>query len=201
MMRKVQAQMALQQKTAEALAELVDRRGPRGPGQARRCSSASRTSPCASRPRAWSSAPYLEATGQDQEAFVEELRETAAGGVRLDLALRAVADAEGIEVSDEDLDAGDRRRGRARRAAGRGRPRAVRAATAQLPLVRSDIRKRKALEWLIEHVEIVDEDGNAIDQDAFTVEVEDDSAEPEDDTPPTAHAEDPPEEAEDEDSP
>ena len=29
----------------------------------------------------------------------------------------------------------------------------------QMPAVRSDIRKRKALEWLVEHVEIVDEDG------------------------------------------
>ena len=48
---------------------------------------------------------YLEATGQDQETFVDELRETAAQGVKVDLALRAVAEAEGIEVDDEDLEA------------------------------------------------------------------------------------------------
>jgi hypothetical protein len=35
----------------------------------------------------------------------------------------------------------------------------------QLPLVRSDIRKSKALGWLMEHVEIVDSDGNPIDRD------------------------------------
>ena len=31
--------------------------------------------------------------------------------------------------------------------------------TEQLPAVRSDIRKAKALEWLVEHVEVVDEEG------------------------------------------
>ena len=36
-----------------------------------------------------------------------------------------------------------------------------------MPAVRSDLRKRKALEWLIEHVEIVDEDGNPIDRAAL----------------------------------
>jgi hypothetical protein len=39
-------------------------------------------------------------------------------------------------------------------------------------LVRSDLRKRKALEWLIEHVEIVDEQGNPIDRSALRVEDE-----------------------------
>ena len=34
----------------------------------------------------------------------------------------------------------------------------------QFPAVRSDLRKRKALDWLVEHVEIVDEDGTPIDR-------------------------------------
>ena len=34
----------------------------------------------------------------------------------------------------------------------------------QLPAVRSDLRKRKALDWLVEHVQIVDEDGTPIDR-------------------------------------
>ena len=34
----------------------------------------------------------------------------------------------------------------------------------QLPAVRSDIRKGKALEWLVEHVEIVDEEGRPVDR-------------------------------------
>ena len=37
----------------------------------------------------------------------------------------------------------------------------------QLPAVRSDIKKRKALEWLLDHVEIVDEDGNPVDRSTY----------------------------------
>ena len=33
-----------------------------------------------------------------------------------------------------------------------------------MPAVRSDVKKRKAFEWLVEQVEIVDEDGNTIDR-------------------------------------
>jgi hypothetical protein len=35
--------------------------------------------------------------------------------------------------------------------------------------VRSDIRKRKALEWLVEHVELVDESGQPIERDALAL--------------------------------
>ncbi len=34
----------------------------------------------------------------------------------------------------------------------------------QMSAVRSDLDKRKALDWLLEHVEIVDPDGNPIDR-------------------------------------
>jgi trigger factor len=34
----------------------------------------------------------------------------------------------------------------------------------QMPAVRSDIRKSQALEWLVQHVEVVDEEGHAIDR-------------------------------------
>ncbi len=37
----------------------------------------------------------------------------------------------------------------------------------QLPAVRSDIRKRKALEWLLDHVEIVDENGDPVDRSIY----------------------------------
>ena len=42
----------------------------------------------------------------------------------------------------------------------------------QVPAVRSDLRKRKALEWLIEHVEIVDEQGQPIDRASSEIEPE-----------------------------
>ena len=33
-----------------------------------------------------------------------------------------------------------------------------------MPAVRSDVKKAKALEWLVEHVEVVDEEGHPIDR-------------------------------------
>src|SRR3546814_20225204 len=47
---------------------------------------------------------YLQMTGSDPEAFSQELRDTAVLAVKIDLALRAVAEAEGIDCSDDDLD-------------------------------------------------------------------------------------------------
>ena len=106
---------------------------------------------------------YLAATGRDQEQLVEELRETATQAVKADLALRAVADAEGIEVDDDDLDAEIE----ALAARLREKPDKVRhqlERNDQLAAVRSDLRTRKALEWLLEHVEIVDPEGKPIDR-------------------------------------
>jgi hypothetical protein len=46
-----------------------------------------------------------------------------------------------------------------------------------VPAVRSDIRKRKALDWLVEHVELVDEDGQPVDRAALKLEEQTDSTE------------------------
>jgi hypothetical protein len=40
----------------------------------------------------------------------------------------------------------------------------------QLPAVRSDVKKTKALEWLVEHVELVDSEGNVVDRSLLTPE-------------------------------
>ena len=48
---------------------------------------------------------WLRRPGRTRTTFVAELRDTAAQAVKVDLALRAVADAEAIEVDDDDLDA------------------------------------------------------------------------------------------------
>jgi trigger factor len=106
---------------------------------------------------------YLAGTGQDQESVVGELREAAVMAARADLALRAVAEAEGLEVTEEDLTEEleklaqrvDQTAAEVRLALEEGD---------QLPAVRSDLRKRKALDWLVEHVQIVDEDGTPIDR-------------------------------------
>jgi trigger factor len=108
-------------------------------------------------------AQYLQATGQDAEEFQANLRETAIQAVKADLALRAVAEEEGLDASEEEVDAEIER---IAQATGQ-KPAAVRKQldrNDQLPAVRSDIRKGKALTWLTEHVEIADEEGKIIDR-------------------------------------
>ena len=101
---------------------------------------------------------YLAATGQDQVTLIEGLKSAATRAVKVDLALRAVADAEGIEVNDDDLEA------EYERIAVRvnQKPNQVRKAYERNDAVsglRGELRKRKALEWLLRHVEIVDAEG------------------------------------------
>ena len=106
---------------------------------------------------------WLAASGTTNEQFTSELKEAAQTAVKVDLALRAVADAEDIECTDDDLEeeltsvaerVGEKV-DKVRREFERG---------GQLAAVRSDVRKRKALDWLLERVEIVDEDGQPIDR-------------------------------------
>ena len=83
--------------------------------------------------------------------------------VKADLALRAVAEAEDIEVSDEDIEA---ELGRMAERLGQKPAQLLRQLerAEQMPAVRSDVRKSKALEWLVDHVEVVDEEGHLIDR-------------------------------------
>ena len=106
---------------------------------------------------------WLAITGKTSDQLTAELREAAETAAKVDLALRAVAEAEQIECTDDDLD-----EELAHVAERVGEPVArVRAEFERggnLAAVRSDVRKRKALDWLLERVEIVDEDGHAIDR-------------------------------------
>ena len=160
--RRMQAAMALREKAAEALVQLVEDEAPEPLVQremrARLEDLAMRLSA-----QGMSAEQYLSATGRTQEQLVEELRESAIQAVKADLALRAIADAEAIEVTDEDLD-GEIEALAARL---REKPEKVRKQlerNEQIPAVRSDLRTRKALEWLLEHVEVVDQDGEPIDR-------------------------------------
>ncbi|MEJ7584216.1 MAG: trigger factor, partial [Acidimicrobiales bacterium] len=176
LMKKVQAQMALQEKTAEALSGLVTEDIPEPLVNAEM---QDRLQDLALRLQAQGIelADYIEATGTDQETFVDDLRATATHGVKVDLALRAVAEAESIEATDDDLEAEyatvaerlGEKPAQVRKRIERGE---------RVALVRSDIRKRKALEWLLAQVEVVDDAGEAIDRHDLTVESMDDEGEP-----------------------
>ncbi|HLG92036.1 MAG TPA: trigger factor, partial [Acidimicrobiales bacterium] len=114
---------------------------------------------------------YLSATGQDGQALLERLREQAVQATKADLALRALAEAEGIEVGDDELEAQVERI-----ASELGRkPAQVRAQlerTGRLGELRSDMRSSRALRWLMDHVELVDEAGRPVDRAVLGVEAE-----------------------------
>jgi trigger factor len=109
---------------------------------------------------------WLQATGQDPASFTEGMREQSERAVKVDLALRAVATAEAMDVTDDDLEAEYQRIGiqvnektaNVRKAYERND--AVADLSAQL-------RKSKALEWLLHTVEVVDPDGNRIENDVL----------------------------------
>lgn len=105
---------------------------------------------------------YLAATGVEEQEFVQQLRGSAERGVRADLALRAVGTQEAIEATDEELDQ------EIERIAERleEKPAKVRRDLERrgiLEAVRSDIARGKALRFLVDHAEVVDEAGNPLD--------------------------------------
>ncbi|MGI8710653.1 MAG: trigger factor [Acidimicrobiales bacterium] len=168
LVKKVQANMAVQTNTAAALAAMVDVEPPEALVNAEM---QQRLQDLAMRLQAQGVGieEYLASSGQDQEAFVDDLREAATQGVRVDLALRAVAAAEAIEVSDDDLEV---EYANVAERVGE-KPAQIRRQlerNGQVSAVRSELRTRKALEWLIEHVELVDEGGNQIDRDRLQIE-------------------------------
>jgi trigger factor len=107
---------------------------------------------------------WLAATGQDPATFTEAMREQAVRGVKVDLALRAVATAEQLDAGDDDLEI------EYQRIAMRvnQKPNQVRKAYERNDAVAelvAQLRKSKALEWLLHRVEVVDPEGKAIDND------------------------------------
>ncbi|HET9692539.1 MAG TPA: trigger factor [Acidimicrobiales bacterium] len=168
--KKVQATMALRNAAVEALVELVADEPPAALVDAE---VERRAHDLGHRLEAQGAtiAQWLAATGQSEADVVAEWRGAAVPAVKADLALRAVADAEGIEVTDADVDAEIERL-----AAGYQVPaeqiRLQLERGEQMPAVRSDLKKSKALEWLIAHVEIVDAEGRPVDRAALEIDVD-----------------------------
>jgi trigger factor len=105
---------------------------------------------------------YLEASGLEEQAFVQQVRAAAEQGVRADLALRAVAAQEGIIATDEELDEEIARLAERMEE----KPKKVRRDLERrgiLEAVRSDIARGKALRFLVDRAEVVDEAGNPLD--------------------------------------
>ncbi len=107
---------------------------------------------------------WFAATGQDPTAFTEAMREQSLKAVKVDLALRAVAGAETLAAGDADL---EREYARIAMRVGQ-KARDVRKAYERndmVPDLLAEIRKSKALEWLLHRVEMVDPDGTRLDND------------------------------------
>jgi len=113
---------------------------------------------------------FLQASGREEADLLAEIRADAARAVRLDLALRALADAEDIQVTDVELDEAVAEMAKqAGTSAADLRRRLDRAG--RLPAVRSDRRKAKALTWLFDRVDLVDEEGKPLSRDVLHVDV------------------------------
>jgi trigger factor len=105
---------------------------------------------------------YLEMTGQEPQAFIDEIRVGAARAVLADLALRAVVAQEGLTASDEEL-AVEVEQLAVRTEQKPAKVRRELERSGALEAVRSDVARGKALEFLVDHATVVDENGNEID--------------------------------------
>ncbi len=107
---------------------------------------------------------WFSATGQDPATFIEQLRGQSEQAARADLALRAVAAAESLEADDSDFDDEYRRLA----VQMNEKPAKVRRAYEDndlVPELTGQIRKSKALDWLLHHVELTGPDGRPLDRD------------------------------------
>jgi trigger factor len=168
LVKRVQASMALRDECVKALTELSDGGEPpealitqeidrRLQDLAQRLSQQNATID-----------DYLEATGQSAEHLINEARVSGVEAVKADLALRAVVAAESIEVSDDEV--ATEIENLAKRF--NMKPNRVRKnleKSFQMSVLRSDIRKAKAVTWLSEHASIVDTDGKSIDRSVLEV--------------------------------
>jgi len=105
---------------------------------------------------------YLMATGVTQDQLIADVRLEATKAVKADLALRAVVAAEQIVADDAEVDAeiarlaerSGRKPAQLRKEIERGQG---------LQAVRSELSRGKALQFLVDHASVVDEEGKPLD--------------------------------------
>jgi len=107
---------------------------------------------------------YFQATGSSPDELLGALRADARGAVKADLALRALMEAEHLELSDDEL-AAEIATMAERMGAKPEELRQQLDTAGRIGAVRSELRKSKALEWLLDHVDLVDDEGNPVSRD------------------------------------
>lgn len=107
---------------------------------------------------------WLSVTGQDADSFVAGIKVQSEKAVRVDLALRAVATAEGIDVTDDELD-NEFQAIAIRFNEKAAKVRKVYEQNDAVGELVAQMRKSKALDWLVHHVTYVDQNGTVLDTD------------------------------------
>ena len=160
--KRAQSVVQLRNHTADALAELVDDEAPKPLVDQ---DLQHRLDDLFGRLQAQGVSPdrYLASLEGGPETFLEDMRAASTRAVKANLALRAIVVEQELEVTEEALDQQFEML-----AEGSGqKPARVRKEferTGQISALRSEMCNQLALDWLIERVELVDGDGNAIDR-------------------------------------
>jgi trigger factor len=174
----VQSQMALREKTVEAVADLVadddvpevlvdSEVGERLQDLQHRLEA-----------QKLGLGEYLQATGRTPDDLLAAVRVDAHRAVKADLALRALAEAEELTISDEELDAEMATMAEQMETTPAELRRQLDTA-GRTGAVRSELRKGKALQWLLDHVELFDEEGNPMSRDDLKTDAAKESEESE----------------------
>jgi trigger factor len=174
----VTSQMALREKTVEAVAELVDDADV--PEVLVDAEVNDRLHDLQHRLEAQKLGlgEYLQATGRTPDDLIASVRTEAQRAVKADLALRALAEAEKLTLTDQELD--DEMVTMAERM--QTTPTELRRqldTAGRTGAVRSELRKGKALQWLLDHVELFDEEGNPMSRDDLKTDAAKESEESE----------------------
>ena len=171
----MQSQMALRQKTIEAVAGLVD--DDAVPEVLVDAEVNERLHDLQHRLEAQKLglAEYFQATGSSPDELLAAIRVDAQAAVKADLALRALVEAEELTLSDEALDAEIATMAE-RMGTSPAELRRQLDTAGRTGAVRSELRKGKALEWLLDHVDLFDEEGNPMSREDLRVDASKDDA-------------------------
>jgi trigger factor len=123
---------------------------------------------------------YLQATGRTPDDLLAAVRVDAQRAVKADLGLRALAEAQELGISDDELDA-EMVAMAERMETTPGELRRQLDTAGRTGAVRSELRKGKALQWLLDHVELFDEEGNPMSRDDLKTDAAKEIEENEDD--------------------
>ena len=119
--------------------------------------------------------PVLAAEAvEDVRLDMERDAPARVGDLKADLALRALADAEDLQVDDAELEE-QLSTSAERLKVTQGDLRAQLDRNGRMGEVRSEQRKAKALTWLLDHVQLVDEEGNPASRDELRVDLSDET--------------------------